>query len=232
MSRTFLLESINYPQISRTAGWKSDLYYILNLICSIFLIIGRHSSSQGRDRKRTRDDFGPQGSVIPTSRQDFSSRDRFESLLQKRSRGSWGGRAEWDNEPGQILDRQLSERQPTDRQITERILDRQLSDRIPERQIGERERDLRDIDWDRGLNGIANMRSRGGGTGRDEQLYFGAGMSNNHAGGGLSASSSSSSGFHSNSGRDRNNGGGGEGDYEHSGSSSGHRWSSSLSRDG
>ena len=202
---------------------------ILNLVCPLIFMIGRHSSSQGRDRKRSRDEFGPQGSVIPTSRQDFISRDRFEPVLPKRSRGSWGGRAEWDDEPGQILDRQLS-----DRHITERILDRQLSERIPERLIGERERDLRDIDWDRGLNVSANARNRGSGMGRDEQSYFSAVTSNNIAvgGGGSNLSSSSSSGFHGGGGRDRNNGnsGGGEGDYEHSGS--GHRWSASLSREG
>ena len=207
---------------------------VLNLICLIILMIGRHSSSQGRDRKRSRDEFGPQGSLLPTPRQDFSTRDRFEPLLPKRSRGSWCGRAEWDDEPGQILDRQLSERQVTDRHITERILDRQLSERIPERQIGERERDLRDIDWDRGLNVSANARNRGTGMGRDEQSYFSAVAGNNIAGGGGGSiiSSSSSSGFHGGSGRDRNNGnsGGSEGDYEQAGS--GHRWSTSVSREG
>jgi hypothetical protein len=45
-------------------------------------------------------------------------------LTQKRSRSSWGGRTEWDNEHGQI----------------------------PDRQISERDRDLRDAGWDKGLN--------------------------------------------------------------------------------
>lgn len=82
------------------------------------------SNSQGRERKRPRDDFGPLGTNNVGARQDFPFRERLDSLTQKRSRSSWGGRTEWDNEHGQI----------------------------PDRQISERERDLRDAGWDKGLN--------------------------------------------------------------------------------
>ena len=118
-------------------------------------------------------------------RQEFLPRDRIEPISLKRSRGSWGGRAEWDNEPGQIQDRQLPDRM-LDRQLPDRVPERLLSDRmqerllpdrIPDRQISDRERDMRDIEWDRGLNG----RSRGMGR---EEPYFSA---NNGSGGSLSS---------------------------------------------
>jgi hypothetical protein len=158
------------------------------------------SHSQGRERgggKRPREDFGPLGSgSIANSRQEFLSRERFDSIPQKRVRSSWGGnsgggRADWDDEPGQIPDRQMA-----DRQLVDRMPDRML-ERMPDR-----ERDLRDIEWDRGLG------TRGRLVGRDDSPYFNGGGNSN----------SSSSGM-----RDR----GGD-DHDHSS----HRWPSSMGREG
>lgn len=87
-----------------------------------------------------------------------------------------------------------------DRQLVERMPDR-MPDRMLER-MPDRERDLRDIEWDRGLG------ARGRPVGRDDSPYFSGGGSSN----------SSSSGM-----RDR----GGD-DHDHSN----HRWPSSMSREG
>ena len=174
-----------------------------------------YSNSQGRERKRIRDDFGSFGPANSGARHDFLFRERIDHFSQKRSRGSWGERGEWDNEHGQILDRQLSDRQNLDRERESReigsrdIGSRDLGPRdigardvgardigardVGSRDIGARDIGSRDVGWDRGLN------SRGRVSGRDDS-YFCA----------------SSSGV----GRER----GGD-DIEH-------RWSSSGGRDG
>ena len=169
-----------------------------------------YSNSQGRERKRIRDDFGSFGPANSGARHDFLFRERIDDLSQKRSRGSWGERGEWDNVHGQILDRQLSDRQNLDRERESREIgsrdmgSRDLGPRdmgardigardVGARAIGARDIGSRDVGWDRGLN------SRGRVSGRDDS-YFGA----------------SSSGV----GRER----GGD-DNEH-------RWSSSGGRDG
>ena len=111
-----------------------------------------YSNSQGRERKRIRDDFGSFGPANSGARHDFLFRERIDNLSQKRSRGSWGERGEWDSEHGQILDRQLPDRQNLERERESR-------------DIGPR-----DVGWDRGPN------SRGRVSGRDDS-YFGASSS-------------------------------------------------------
>ena len=116
-----------------------------------------YSNSQGRERKRIRDDFASFGPANSGARHDFLFRDRIDTLSQKRSRGSWGERGEWDSEHGQILDRQLPDRQNLERERESR-------------DIGPRDVGSRDIGWDRGLS------SRGRVSGRDDS-YFGASSS-------------------------------------------------------
>ena len=151
-----------------------------------------YSNSQSRERKRIRDDFGSFGPPNSGARNDFLFRERIDTLSQKRSRGSWGERCEWDNEHGQILDRQLPDRQNLERERESRdigprdigprdIGTRDIGPRdIGTRDIGQRDsgprdigtRDIgqRDIGWDRGLN------ARGRVSGRDDS-YFGTSSS-------------------------------------------------------
>ena len=80
-----------------------------------------------------------------SNRSDFLLRDRTDPLSQKRTRSTWGGRSEWDNQHGHVSERQNSERLTV-----------------------ERDRDFRDVAWERG----PSIRDRG--LGRDDS-YFGGG---------------------------------------------------------
>lgn len=126
-----------------------------------------YSNSQSRERKRIRDDFGSFGPPNSGARNDFLFRERIDTLSQKRSRGSWGERGEWENEHGQILDRQLPDRQNLERERESRDLGPRD---IGPRDIGTRDIGQRDIGWDRGLT------ARGRVSGRDDS-YFGTSSS-------------------------------------------------------
>jgi hypothetical protein len=106
-----------------------------------------YSNSQSRERKRIRDDFGSFGPPNSGARNDFLFRERIDTLSQKRSRGSWGERGEWENEHGQILDRQLPDRQNLERERESRDLGpRDIGPRdIGPRDIGQRDIGPRDI---------------------------------------------------------------------------------------